>query len=358
MEAVESEFQNNISDDSSRIMQLGAGLANGPASTFTWGNLKTLKESINSDELYEEVHKFRKKHYIANRMYLCVESSLSLDDQQKLVEENFSGIPSGPTPEPLMSIAPEKTFKPEFYEKVLHVKPKANKNRIYMTFVLPSMEKHYKSKPHDYIAYLIQHEGAGSLTSFLKKKLLAIRLEAGAEDQSFEGNSMFTLFSINIILTDEGEKRADEVLSAVFSFLLLLKLTPIAEHERAYNELKQIRDTSFKYHEEKTSTDNVEQLAVGMMYYDASDIITGSDLFFGFDGELTKSLIDSLNDGRFNLLFLSDCTQRKHEKIEKWFGTEYDEAGEFTVRTLPVVTNNFPFKIILKNTAICGTTES
>lgn len=168
MEAVESEFQNNISDDDNRIMQLCASIANGPASTFTWGNLKTLKEGISNDELYTAVHEFRRKHYIANRMHLCVESSSSLDDLQKLVEENFSAIQSGPEPEAL--VTPENHFKPEFYDKVYYVKPKADKSKLYMTFLLPSMEKHYKSKPHDYLAYVIQHEGVGSLSSYLKKR--------------------------------------------------------------------------------------------------------------------------------------------------------------------------------------------
>ena len=168
MEAVESEFQNNANDDDIRIMQLCASLANGPASTFTWGNLKTLKDGINSDDLYKTVHDFRKKHYIANQMYLCVESELSLDEIQKLVEDNFSAVQSGPKPEPL--IVPEVPFKTEFYEKMYYVKPKADKNKLYMTFLLPSMEKHYKSKPHDYLAYIIQHEGVGSLSSYLKKK--------------------------------------------------------------------------------------------------------------------------------------------------------------------------------------------
>lgn len=168
MEAVESEFQNTINDDDTRIMQLCASYANGPFGTFTWGNLKTLKDGISKDELYEAVHVFRKKHYVANRMYLCVESAESLDDIQKLVEENFSAIQRGSESEPLpKSLEP---FKPEFHEKVFYVKPKADKIKLYMTFLLPSMEQHYRSKPHDYLAFIIQHEGVGSLSSYLKKR--------------------------------------------------------------------------------------------------------------------------------------------------------------------------------------------
>lgn len=158
-------------------------------------------------------------------------------------------------------------------------------------------------------------------------RLLALRVEAGVDDQSFEGNSMFTLFAINVTLTEDGLENLEEVLKAIFSFLLLLKATPIADHERAYTELKQIRDTSFKYREEKTASENVEELAVSMMYYESDDIITGSDVFFGFDGGVVQSLIDELNNGKFNLLILTD-KHGKYEKTEKWFGTEYDEVGK------------------------------
>ena len=168
MQAVESEFQNNLNDDDTRIMQLCASIANGPVATFTWGNLKTLKENISNDDLYSAVHDFRRQHYIANRMHLAIESSSSLDELQKLIEENFSGVSSGPVPPALEQ--PKHPFKPEFFDKVFYVKPKADKSKLFVTFLLPSMEKHYKSKPHDYISYVIQHEGVGSLTSYLKKK--------------------------------------------------------------------------------------------------------------------------------------------------------------------------------------------
>jgi nardilysin len=124
---------------------------------------------------------------------------------------------------------------------------------------------------------------------------------------------MFTLFTINVTLTEEGYKNLEEVLDAIFSFLLLLKPTSIEEHEKYFMELKQIRETSFKYREEKTSSDNVEELAVNMKYYEASDIITGSKIFFEFDGKIIEDLINILNERKFNILVLTD----KHVKYEK-----------------------------------------
>lgn len=152
-------------------------------------------------------------------------------------------------------------------------------------------------------------------------------MEAGIDDQSFEGNSMFSLFSIVITLTVDGIRNINVVLEAIFSFLLLLKETSTEDHEKAFMELKQIKDTSFKYREEREPTDNAEELVVNMMYYSHDDILTGPDILFRFDGALIRDMIERLNERRFNLLVLTD----KHEsyrKIEKWFGTEYDEVGE------------------------------
>lgn len=325
IEAVESEFKNNLNDDNCRIQQLAASLANGAASAFTWGNSKTLKEGIDSDKLYEIVHDFRKKHYIANKMFLCLESASTLDEMQKLVEERFNDVQSGEILQPFET--PAESFKSEFFEKVYFVKPKSDTHKLFMTFLLPSMEKHYRSKPHDFIGYLIEHEGEGSLMSYLKKKLLALRVEAGSEEHSFEGNSMFSLFSITITLTEEGYEKIDEVLEAIFAYLLLLKTTPFEELEKRFMELKSIKETQFRFVEEKAPSDNVEELVVNMKYYHPLDIIVGADVYTDYDPTMIMEVINRLNEGKFNLLILSN----KHNSFplnEKWFDTAYDIIGE------------------------------
>lgn len=166
----------NKNTDSTRTDQLLGSLAhtNHPASTFTWGNLKTLKESISDDELYAKVHEFRKLHYVADKMHLCLQSRLPLDDLQALVEQNFSGIKASVQEKslPLSPVIHDHTnaFKPDFYEKMYFVKPKADQYKLLMTWVLPSFFKDYKSKPHHYLSFVLGHEGQGSLTSFLREK--------------------------------------------------------------------------------------------------------------------------------------------------------------------------------------------
>lgn len=64
-----------LPSDSNRKEQLFCSLArkNHPATKFSWGNLITLRDNIDEDELYLELHKFRERHYSAHRMTLAVQ---------------------------------------------------------------------------------------------------------------------------------------------------------------------------------------------------------------------------------------------------------------------------------------------
>lgn len=48
-------------------------LPNHPVNKFKWGNLVTLRDNVEDEKLYEELHKFRKRHYSAHRMKLAVQ---------------------------------------------------------------------------------------------------------------------------------------------------------------------------------------------------------------------------------------------------------------------------------------------
>lgn len=175
-EAVESEFQNRINDDGTRVDQLfsSLGTKHHPSSTFGWGNLKTLKENISDDDLYERAHLFRKKHYCANKMTLCIQSRLDLDELQDLAVKYYSDIPFNANVDPPLSENPEysftKAFKPEFHEKIYYVCPKSNRIKMTLAWLLPSMIKDYRSKPQHFISFILGYEGPGSLCSYLRKK--------------------------------------------------------------------------------------------------------------------------------------------------------------------------------------------
>ena len=330
MKAVESEFQNDANNDVYRINQIFASMVidDHPAANFTWGNLKTLKHEIRSDQLHQTVHEFCRKFYKSNRMNLCIQSSLSLDEQQDMVVKYFSEIkPEYGTIFKNLSVDPfVDVFKVEFHKKMFYVKSKAKKRKLFMTFLMPSIETDYQNKSLEYLAYLFGYEGRQSLNAYLKKNSLAHHITAKIGARSFEGNSMFTLFTIEISLTREGLEDLHSVLDAIFAYLFIIKMTPIEEHKEIYGEFREIRETLMRYRQEKSAIENVQELAVNMKYFNDFDVIIGRELCPEFDAKIMKRMIDKINDSRFNLMILSD-EYPKYDKIEKWFGTEYAEVN-------------------------------
>jgi nardilysin len=332
--AVESEFQNNISDDDVRTAQIYASMIynHHPSSNFIWGNSKTLRDDIDSQTLHKQMHAYRRKHYTANRMFLCVQSSIEISRIERSIVTQFSGIPSGKCEKSNSAIKdPFDIFKPDFYEKLFFVKSTSEKCKLLMTFAFPPLEGELKFL--EYLASLIEFEGPGSLSDFFMDDSLALKVKARVGRQNFEGNSFFTLFTIDINLTSKGHHNFDTVLSAIFSFLLLLKSTKMEDHESRYREFKEIKETLFKYRKEMTAIENVQEIAVNMKYFADKDVVVGSYYCPAFDPAAVRGLIDRLNENKFNVLVLSDKYCKPHNMRERWFGTEYS-AIDFPYKRL------------------------
>lgn len=75
-EAVECEYTSKKLDENFRLTQILASLTEpgNPYGRFDCGNLETLKDNISDDELYEKAHEFRRRHYSAHRMHLCLQA--------------------------------------------------------------------------------------------------------------------------------------------------------------------------------------------------------------------------------------------------------------------------------------------
>lgn len=170
-EVIHSEFEMSLPSDGSRREQILALFAPSghPAGKFLWGNLTTLRDNISDEVLYEKVHEFRKRHYSAHRMTLAVQARLSLDTLENYVRESFSDVPNNNLPSDDFSKY-IRTFGYENFNKLLYVKPVKDICQVHLTWVLPTYMKEYKSRPLDYLGWLIGHEGEGSLVAYLRRK--------------------------------------------------------------------------------------------------------------------------------------------------------------------------------------------
>ncbi|XP_049291275.1 nardilysin-like isoform X2 [Anopheles funestus] len=327
-DAVESEFQTNKNRFSSAREQLVASLGRDdhPISLFSWGNLETLKKNITDDELYTELHNFQRRHYSAHRMHFAVQARMSLDELEALTVKYFSAIPSNWLPADNLSSMFNETnaFRMEYYNKLYVVKPISDVCQLDITWCLPPCVKDYHVKAIDYISYVMGFEGKHSLTSYLRKNSLALDVHTGASS-GFEKNSLYTLFTTSITMTDHGLQNVEQILKAVYSFIRLLKFQgPV---EWIFKELQELEATSFRYRKEKEASDNVEELVVNMRYYPPEHIITGSELYFKYDPSEIWTIINNLNEPKFNLMISSTKPFRNvtYNRTETWFGTEYVE---------------------------------
>ena len=91
--------------------------------------------------------------------------------------------------------------------------------QLNLTWALPPLLEKYRSKPLHYLAFIVGHEGSGSLISYLRKKVWALSLCAGNSGAGFESNTTYSAFAVSIILTKSGYDSIDKVLLAVFGYI-------------------------------------------------------------------------------------------------------------------------------------------
>lgn len=323
-EAVDSEYKMHRSNDAARLLSiLELTIQNiHPASQFSIGNLKTLKDDITDEDLHTELIKLHGK-YVANKMFLAIQSNRSLDEMQSLVVEKFSAIKRGSEEEkPILSI--DQIFKPEFYEKIYFMKPKTPKKAIMITWPLPPVLKHYKCSPLEYLEHIFGNNADGGINSYLREQHLVTEIDLYLEPHSAVSNSDYTLVRVLADLTDHGIDNIEKVLEAVFSYLLMIKNASTDEHRMLYEELKEKSENDFSFHKEASSTNNVAKFATNMMFYEDADIVRGRKVYQNFDEKIIRECIDALNERKFNIIIITD-KRETFSKTEEYFGTEYDE---------------------------------
>lgn len=113
-----------------------------------------------------------------------------------------------------------------------------------LTWAMGSLLDSYKSKPHRYLAWILGHEGKGSLLSYLRQKMWCLNIISLNSEGGFEHNSMYALLDLSLVLTDQGLENLKQVLDAVFSFINLIREE--GPQRRLYDEISRIEETNFR----------------------------------------------------------------------------------------------------------------
>ncbi len=283
---IDAEFKLKLKDDIRRLYDVHKETINQahPFSQFSVGNIDTLADHPNRS-VQEDIIDFFNTYYCSTLMTLALEGPFSLAELHTLAEEKFAQISDKKTPLPRIS---EPLYLPEHLTKQITVTPVKQERQLILSFAMPCIDPYYQHKPESVLAYLLGHEGPGSLLSYFKKNQWAMGLTAG----SGINGSNFKDFNISIRLTEQGEQATNEILSSIFSYIALLKEKPLAE--LYYNEKKALAELAFQYQEKLKPLDSVSQLVTNMQHYPTEDYIYGDYMMTGMCHDSINTLLNLL----------------------------------------------------------------
>jgi insulysin len=199
---VDSEHSKNLQSDLWRLDQLKRELSNSghPFHKFGTGTLDTLKvqPEMNNINPRDRIIGFFDKYYSANLMTLAVLGSETLDTLESWVAEMFSPVPNKALQSPRwQEVDP---FGPEQLGKLCFVKPVKELMELDLTFPIADQWEFVESWPDYFISALVEHEGPGSILSYLKSEGWADFLSAGARSVCAGSPGLFTCV---VYLTEE-----------------------------------------------------------------------------------------------------------------------------------------------------------
>ncbi|XP_022701576.1 nardilysin-like [Varroa jacobsoni] len=333
--ALESEFQLRKSSDAFRLVELLSHLVgkDHPMGLFRWGNTHTLvtKPCERNVDVSNALRSFFKRHYLPDRMSLCVQSIRTLDQLEKLVEERFSKIPrssssdfskSGPARIPVVRRAPFSQ-NPNFY-KLHKVIPLQKELCVSFFWVLPPQKKFYKEKAIEYLTYIIGHECKDGLYDNLKKEGWALKLSAGVERDGFKDCSFCTIFSVEILLTPDGAQNVQGVTQYVHQFLHLVRKT--CPQKQLWDELSAMGQAHFRFLSSVEPLEYVQDISLAMHNFTEQHYLCGSYLFLNYDPEHIQSLSELLTPEKCSIMLVHHAfgDEASSFQREPWMGVRYN----------------------------------
>eukprot|EP01041_Mallomonas_annulata_P011181 gene11181-23360_t len=275
LQAIENEFRMASTEDSVRRQQLFCHCCNPNhvLNKFSWGNMKSLKTipQQNKVDMSQMLRSFYETHYQPQNMKLVVMAPKSLIELYEDVIACFSSFI--PLSSSSSSISSSPTVKlPAMHDTLLgqslpilissersyyRIVPLKKNHKLCLSWLLPPCLQNYRKKVEEYLAFLIGHEGPGSLLSALKSDGFATGLSAGTSDSNIEVNSMFTQFSVSVTLTKKGLMNWISVVDKIYQYISMLKSDGIQDW--VYEEIKQMSAVSYAYMDEEEESELVQR---------------------------------------------------------------------------------------------------
>ncbi len=310
---VHSEYQARKKNEQRRLWEARKQWLNPshPASRFSVGSLDTLRDR-GGTSARDRLVEFYDRHYSANIMTLVILGKEPLDQLERMARQYFSEIPD-------KDIAPQKFIQPymnpDLVRSRLNSVPEEEQNSVSFVFPIPSTLNEYQSKPLEYLANLLGHEGEGSLYDALKEAgwVEGLRAGRGYMDQ-VQGQ-----FEIHISLTRQGLRQIDRIGEALFRAIALIRDTGIWQWR--FEEQGQLAQIDFRFVQENDPARFAQSLALHLHLYQPVDVVQGPYLFRFFDAARIRQLLARLNPENVYVNVVSQALEA--DRVGKYYDIRY-----------------------------------
>lgn len=314
---IHSEYQARKKDEYRRLWDVQKRWLNKdhPFSRFAVGSLETLRDREEASAR-ETLVEFYNQYYSANIMALTVLGAESLNQLEQMVTERFSQIPDRDVVAPLFT---QPYIAAELMPMRLHSIPEKEQHSARFVFPIPSTFQEYRSKPLNYIANLLGHEGSGSLYSLLKDQGWVESLSAGTGYMDeIQGE-----FSVQVTLTKSGLEHIEDIGQLLFQTINLIKQTGIEEWR--FQEQSKLAHIAFRFEQESDPGRLVQSLAYRLQHYPPEDVLQGAYLMTTFKPNRIKTLLDYLRADNVNLHVSSPSLQT--DKTSEYYDVAYSSVA-------------------------------
>ncbi len=310
---IDAEFKLKLKDDIRRLYDVHKETVNQdhPFSQFSVGNLETLSDRPQRC-IRDELALFFQRFYRAPYMTLVLEGPQTIEQLKQLATTHFANISTTDTPKSTISTP---LYLPQHLAMQLNVKPVRDERKLIISFAMPSLDHLYRYKPESILSYLLGHEGKGSILSNLKQKQWVMALTAG----SGINGSNFKDFNIALSLTEMGEQHITDIIEIVFSYINLLKSSPLPDYY--YQEKQAIAALSFHFHEKVSALDSVSQLVINMQHYPEEDYIFGDYVMAGMCQQYIDQLLTYMSPENMRVIHINQ--NNEFSTISHWYQVPY-----------------------------------
>ncbi len=274
--AVHHEFEDGIENDFFRIWRVfkETGNSDHPNQNFSCGNLTSLKGVQR-----ENIVQWFEKYYVPCRMRLVLSSSLSLEQLIALACQHFSAISISshfleakkPSIEGSMVSSLQKGsfiyMEPTFNNKILSLMWEVPKR------IMPSE----KRKALLLLEKVINRNYANSLAKILEDEGLAVQVKAEFWKIEKENG----IFKLDVILTQEGVKQYEKVVSRCFQAIQSFKEESIPGYLQSQLKLSKLESFAVKDFRGvmEIAGDLIEEFYVNLQEVESGDVLLEASSF-------------------------------------------------------------------------------